>query len=169
MTSSWTLTIAAGVVALLGGLVALVNPLAASVATITLVGWAMLLVAILQGWATYRSATTGTRMRAGMIAVAAAFLGLSLLFGPFGDGSILRWLVGLLLLASGGAKIYAARSLAGTQNQPLVYGAGAVSVLMGLIVLFGLNLNFGIVLGIELLTSGLGLVLLGMHRRATRD
>ena len=31
--------------------------------------------------------------------------------------------------------------------------------------LFGLNLNFGILLGIELLASGLALVLLAMHRR----
>ena len=44
-------------------------------------------------------------------------------------------------------------------------GTGGVSALMGLVVLFGLNLNFGILLGIELLASGLALVLLAMHRR----
>lgn len=163
---SWLPMMAAGVVALLGGLVALVNPLAASIATVTLVGWALLIVAALQGWATYRSETIGARIRAGGIAVAAVFLGLSLLWGPFGDGALFRWLVGLLLLASGGAKTYAARSMGGAQNQPLVYGTGAVSALMGLVVLFGLNLNFGILLGIELLASGLGLLLLGMHRRS---
>jgi len=166
---SWLPMTAAGVVALTGGLVALVNPLAASIATITLVGWALLIVAALQGWATYRSETTHARIRAGGITLAAAFLGLSLLWGPFGEGALFTWIVGLLLLASGGAKIYAAHSMTGAQNQPLAYGTGAVSALMGLVVLFGLNLNFGVLLGIELLASGLGLVLFGMHRHSKQD
>ena len=164
--SSWLPMMAAGVVALLGGLVALANPVAASVATVTLVGWAFLIVAALQAWATHRSVTTGARLRAGGIAAASLFLGLSLLLGPFGDGSLFRWLVGLLLLVSAAAKINAARSLVGSRHQSLAYGTGAVSAAMGMFVLLGLNLNLGTLLGIELLASGLGLVLLGLHRRA---
>lgn len=163
---SWFPMMAAGIVALLGGLVALVNPTSAGVTTVTLAGWALLLVAALQGWAAYGAATTGARLRAGAIAVAGAFLGLSMLFGPFGSGRLMQILVGLLLLASGGAKVYAARPMAGAQNQMLVFGTGAVSAVMGIVVLLGLNLNFGVLLGIELLASGLGLVLLAMHRRS---
>lgn len=166
--TSWGAMMAAGVVALVGGLIALVNPASASVATVTLVGWALIVVAVLQGWAAWQSDTTGARLRAGGIAAAAAFLGLSLLAGPFGDGTMLRWLVGLLLIGSAAAKANAARAMTGAQNQPLVIGAAGVSALMGLVVLFGLNLNFGILLGIELLASGLGLVLLAMHRKGAR-
>ena len=162
---SWGAMMAAGVVALLGGLIALVNPASASVATVTLAGWALLVVAGLQAWAAWKSETNGARLRAAGIAAAAAFLGLSLLLGPFGNGTLLQWLVGLLLIASGAAKGYAARAMTGEQNRPLVFGTAGVSALMGLVVLFGLNLNFGILLGIELLASGLGLVLLAMHRR----
>ncbi|WP_202814411.1 DUF308 domain-containing protein [Falsirhodobacter sp. alg1] len=166
MMKSWVQMTAAGIVALVGGLFALVNPLAASMTTVTLVGWALVIVAVLQGWATYSSATMGLRIRAGVIALAAAFLGLSLLLGPFGDGTLFKWLVGLLLLGSGAAKLYAGFAMKGVQNQPLVYGAGAVSIVLGAVVLFGLNLNFGILLGIELLASGLGLVLLGLYRKS---
>lgn len=164
---SWFPMMAAGVVALLGGLFALVNPTSAGVTTVTLAGWALLIVAALQGWAAWRAETTGARLRSGAIALAAAFLGLSMLLGPFGSGRLMQILVGLLLLASGGAKIYAAMPMAGAQNQMLVFGAGAVSAAMGVVVLLGLNLNFGILLGIELLASGLGLVLLAMHRRSS--
>lgn len=162
---SWMPMMAAGLVALIGGLVALINPASAAVTTLTLVGWALLIVAVLQGWAAWKSATTGARVRAAGIAAAAAFLGLSLLLGPFGDGTLMRWLVGLLLLASGAAKANAGRGMGAEENRPLVFGTGAVSAVMGLVVLLGLNLNFGLLLGIELLASGLGLVLLAMHRR----
>lgn len=164
--SAWLPMMAAGIAALVGGLLALINPVSASVATVTLAGWALLIVAALQGWAAWRSPTTAARIRAGLIAAASLFLGLSLLIGPFGDGAMIRILTGLLLIASGGAKLWAARGMGRAQNMPLVVGAGAVSALMGLVVLFGLNLNLGVLLGIELLASGLALVLLAMHRRA---
>ncbi|KGJ06363.1 Uncharacterized membrane protein HdeD, DUF308 family [Paracoccus halophilus] len=163
--TSWFPMMAAGIAALTGGLLALINPVSASVTTVTLAGWALLIVAALQGWSAWRSPTTSARIRAGLIAAAALFLGLSLLLGPFGDGGAMRLLTGGLLIASGGAKLWAARSLKGTENMPLVLGAGAVSALMGLVVILGLNLDFGILLGIELLASGLALVLLAMHRR----
>lgn len=163
---SWTFMMTAGVVALLGGLLALLNPTGVGGMTVTLLGWTLIIVAVLQGWATYRSTTSKARLQAGGIAVAAAFLGFSLLFGPFGSGSLLRWLLGILLIASGAAKIFAGRAMVDTDNRLLVFGTGAVSAVMGLIVLFGLNLNFGTLLAVELLASGLGLVLLAMYRRA---
>lgn len=165
---SWLPMMAAGIVALMGGLIALINPTGASATTVTLVGWALIAVTALQGWATYRSKTTGARLRAGGIAAAAGFLGLSMLFGPFGDGTLLRWIVGLLLLASGAAKANAGRGLAGNDTRPLVFGAGAVSALLGTVVLLGLNPNLGLLLAVELLASGLALVLLALHRRRTQ-
>ncbi len=165
---SWIMMMAAGLAALLGGLAALINPTGASEVTTLVVGWVMVLVAVLQAIATYRAETMGARLRAGGIAAALAFLGASLLLGPFGEGTVLRWLVGGLLIISGGAKVNAGRLMHSTDNRPLVFGTGAVSVLLGLVVLLGLNLNFGLLLAVELLSSGLGLVLLAMdHRKKT--
>lgn len=162
---SWLPMMAAGVVALIGGLFALINPLSTAATTVTLAGWAFLLVAVFQGWAAWKSETTASRIRAGLIAAAALFLALSLLFGPFGNGVIMQVLVGALLIASGGAKLWASRALRDTDTMPLVLGAAAVSAVMGLVVIFGLNLNLGILLGVELLASGLSLVLLAMNRK----
>ena len=162
---AWLPMLMAGLAALAGGFLALINPVSASVATVTLAGWAFLIVAAVQGWGAWNAQDRTPRIRAGLIAAVSAFLGLSLLLGPFGDGSLIQILIGLLLIGSGGAKIWAGRAMKGAPNFPLVLGTGAVSALMGQVVLFGLNLNFGILLGIELLASGLALVLLAMHRR----
>ena len=86
-------------------------------------------------------------------------------YAPFGSGALMQMLIGLLLVASGAAKLWIGRSMKGAPNFPLVMGTGAVSAVIGLVVLLGLNLNFGILLGVELLSSGLALVLLAMHRR----
>lgn len=162
---SWLPMMIAGTVAVAGGLLALVNPTSAGVTTAALASWALVVAAALLGWSAWRAETTGARVRAGLIGAAALLLGLGLLLGPFGDGRLMRVLVGLLLIASAAAKLWAGGAMTGSENKPLMLGAGGASALLGLTSLLGLNLNFGILLGVELLASGLALILLAMHRR----
>lgn len=165
--SSWMSMIAGGVIAVIGGILAVINPLSAAATATTIAGAALIVVAALQGWAAYKAKTNGARIRSGGIAAISGALGLSLLFGPWGSGLVLQWIVALLLLASGAAKLYAGYAMH-DQNKPIVLGTGGVSAFLGLVVLFGLNLNFGTVIGVELLASGVGLVLLGMYRKQTQ-
>ena len=163
---AWLPMLMAGLAALAGGFLALINPVSASVATVTLAGWAFLIVAAVQGWGAWNAQDRTPRIRAGLIAAVSAFLGLSLLLGPFGDGRLMQILIGLLLIGSGAVKGWISRDLRHAQNFPLMLGTAVVSAIMGLVVLFGLNLNFGVLLGVELMASGLAMVLLAMHRRA---
>lgn len=163
---SWAPMMIAGLAALIGGLLALINPTGAAVTTLTLVSWALLVVAGLQGYAAYKSVENGAKIRAGAIAAVALILALVLFFGNPAESWLIRLFVALILIGSGAVKIYASRAMAGEQHAMLVVGCGGVSVVLGIVVLMGLNLNFGILLGIELLATGLGLVLLAMHRRA---
>ncbi|WBU63030.1 HdeD family acid-resistance protein [Paracoccus aerodenitrificans] len=165
--TSWLPMMAAGLAALIGGVLALINPVAAAVTTVRLVSWVMLIVALLQGWAAYRSDGKGAQIRAAAIAAAAFFLSMVIMFGNPAESGIIRILVGLCLVGSGAAKLYAARVMKGTDKFPLMAGTGVVSLILGLVVWFGLSLNFGSLLGLELLASGLGLVLLAMYRRKT--
>lgn len=156
-----------GGLALIGGIASLLNPLSASIAAATLAGWTLLIVGVLQGWATWTAqglrATTG----AGLSAAAALFMGILLLFGPFGDGTILQLVLGLLLLVSGAAKLWSARRLRGDSLIGAVLIAGAVSALLGVVVLTGIPTflagNLGIVLGLELLASGVALIVLTLR------
>lgn len=163
---SWAAMMAAGLAALIGGLLALINPTGASITTVSLVGWALLVVAGLQGWAAWKSEDMTGRIRSGVIAVGALILALILFFGNPGENWLIQLLISLILLASGAAKIYAARSMPGEENMPLVVGSGCVSALMGVVLMFGLNVNFGIILGVELLATGLALILIAMHRKS---
>lgn len=165
--TSWLPMMTAGIVAVAGGLLALANPTSAGVTTAALAGWALIVAAALLGWSAWRAETTGARIRAGLIGAAALPLGVSLLLGPFGDGSLTRVAIGLILIASAAAKLWAGGTMTGSENKPLMLGAGGASALLGLTALLGLNLNFGVLLGVELLASGLALILLAMHRRTS--
>lgn len=163
--TSWLPMMAAGLVAIIGGLFALINPTGASITTITLVGWVLLLAAALQTGAAWKSTSHGARIRAGAIAAASFLLALIIFFGNPGENVLIRTLAAFVLIASGGTKIYASRALSGDQNTPIIIGSGAVSIIMGLVLLFGLSQNFGIIISIELLTTGLTLIMLSLHRK----
>lgn len=158
-----------GVMSVIAGVLAVFNPLSASIAATTLTGWALVIVGVLQGYSAWQS--TGIRVRAGtgIGAAAALVMGLLLLFGSFAEGSLLRILLGLLLLVSGAAKLWFSRAL---RKDPLflgVAGAGAVSLLLGIVVLTGfpafLSGNLGRVLGLELIANGVALIVLSMRQR----
>src|SRR6056297_1271584 len=154
--------LAAGAVALIGGLAGLFNPAAAQVASTTIAGWALLIMGLLQGRAAWQAQGMRERAGAAVFAAAAVFLGLSLTIGPIGDGTVLRWVLGGLLLVSGAAKIWMGRGL---QPQPFflaVAGAGGVSIVLGSLVLAGLGLGLGVVMSLELVASGGALLLMAL-------
>ena len=150
----------AGLVALAGGVLGLVNPAAAQIASTTIAGWALLAVGLLQGRAAWKTGALRERAGAMLLAAAALFLGLSLLVGPFGDGTVLKWLLGGLLLVSGAAKLWIGRRCRVDPILWVVIAAGAVSVVLGGLVLAGSALQLGVILSLELLGSGAALVAL---------
>ena len=160
---NWMLWLLAGLVALVGGLLGLFNPNAAQMTSTTIAGWALLLMGLLQGRAAMKSSALNERAGAGVFALAGVFLGLSLLLGPFGDGTLLRWLLGGLLLVSGAAKLWIGRRC---QTDALfwgVVGAGALSLLLSVLVLAGAGLQLGTILSLELLGSGAALTIMALR------
>ena len=169
----WMILMGTGGIAVLGGLFALFNPASAVATTATITGLALLVVGALQAYSAYRSPSLQTRAGAGVLAVLAIFMGLTLTFGPFGDGSLVRLLLGLLLLGSGAAKVWSVRHLQRDQIFLPVLIAGAVSAVLGLIILTGfpgfLANALGIVLAIELLSVGAFMISLALRRKRTED
>lgn len=160
---NWIFWLLAGIVALIGGGLGLFNPNAAQVASTTLAGWALVIMAILQGRAAWTSSAFRERIGAGVFAAAGLFLGLSLLVGPFGDGTAMRWLLAGLLVASGLAKLWIGRRC---QRDPLfwgVVGAGGLSLVLGVLVLFGAGQQLGRILSFELLGSGISLIIMALR------
>jgi len=160
---NWLWWLLAGLIALAGGILGLVNPNAAQITSTTIAGWALVLMGFLQGRAAWKSSAFRERAGAGLFAAAGLFLGLSLLLGPFGDGTLLRWLLGGLLIVGGLAKLWIGRRY---RTDPLfwaVVAAGALSVLLGGLVLLGVALQLGVILSLELLGSGAALVVMALR------
>ncbi|HKL46494.1 MAG TPA: DUF308 domain-containing protein [Roseovarius sp.] len=160
---NWLWWLLAGLIALAGGILGLVNPNAAQITSTTIAGWALVLMGLLQGRAAWKSSAFRERAGAGLFAAAGLFLGLSLLLGPFGDGTLLRWLLGGLLIVGGLAKLWIGRRY---RTDPLfwaVVAAGALSVLLGGLVLLGVALQLGVILSLELLGSGAALVVMALR------
>lgn len=168
---NWFLWLVAGVLACVGGILALLNPLSAAVAATTLAGWALILMGGIQAYSAWKSEGFRPRLGAGLAAIVAFFMGVLLLLGPFGEGRFLQIALALLLIVSGVAKIWSARQIRGDRLFPAVLAAGAVSLLLGLAVLSGfpgvLATNLGVLLGLELLANGVTLVVLALSRRKT--
>ncbi len=167
----WLLWFLAGTVSFVGGLLALLNPMSASIAATTLAGWALLIVGGLQGYSAWKAQALRGTVGAALVSGSALFMGVIILWGPIGDGGIIRILLALLLIVSGGAILWSARQLRGDTLFPAVLVAGGIPVLLGLILLTGFPVfiadNLGIIIGIELLALGTALVALSLRRKKT--
>lgn len=156
-----------GVLSVIAGLLAVFNPLSASVAATTLTGWALVIVGALQGYSAWQSTGMRVRLGTGIGAAAALSMGLLLLFGSFAEGSFLRTLLGVLLLISGVAKLWFSRQLRQDPLFLVIIAAGVVSLLLGAAVLTGvpgfLARSLGVVLGLELMANGVALIVLSMR------
>jgi uncharacterized membrane protein HdeD (DUF308 family) len=160
---NWLWWLLAGLVALAGGVLGLINPNAAQITSTTIAGWALVLMGLLQGRAAWKSSAFRERAGAALFAAAGLFLGLSLLIGPIGDGALLRWLLGGLLIVGGLAKLWIGRRYQTDLLFWAVLVAGALSVVLGALVLLGVTLPLGVILSLELLGSGAALIVMALR------
>ena len=157
------LRLVAGGIALLGGLAGLFNPATAQVASTTIAGWALLIVGVLQARSAMQSETVKEKAGASLFAAAGCFLGLSLVFGPFGDGSLLTLILGGLLIVSGAAKLWIARGMTRDAFFVGLAATGGVSLVLGVLVLAGVAMPLGVIVSIELLVDGVALIILALR------
>lgn len=156
----------AGIVLIVGGILALLAPFAVSIAITVIVGISFLVGGLFNAWAAL-SFSEG-RFANGVFAVLGLFLGISFLVNPLGGLISLTVLVGLLFLLSGLVRLWLAWARRDEPAFWLLLVSGAVSVLLGGIILSdvgGATAFLGILLGIELLFAGIGLVTLSRMSR----
>lgn len=156
------LWIVIGALSILAGILALANPLAATLTAEQLAGWMFLFVGILQVFAVFQQDDWGGRIWAILIALAFIVLGVMLLGRPLEGILSLTLTVAALFLVTGIFRVVMAFSLRGTSAFWLVLVSGLLSVLLALMI-FG---NFpasavtilGILLAIELISNGIALI-----------
>lgn len=162
----------AGAVLLVGGVAALLNPLAATFTAEQIAGWFFLLSGGLQVFAGIRQRGMPGWWAAVSLGVLGLVVGLSLLLQPLAGIISLTLLVAVFFLMSGGAKIALSFTLRKHPSFWLMLLSGAVSVLLGGMIIAGLPASATMVLGtllaVDLLTSGVALVALGLALRTLK-
>lgn len=168
--TNWMKWLLLGVLSAVLGLAVLGNTVIATMAVTTLTGAALLICGGFQIAGGFTSAASaGSRIFGILLGVLLGVLGLNFLFDPLAGAVSLTMLVLLLLALSGILRIaFAWQMRAGALFWPMLL-SGALSILLAAYVLANFaaaSMTFlGIMLGIELLLNGVGLIIFALALR----
>ncbi|WP_298947175.1 HdeD family acid-resistance protein [uncultured Paracoccus sp.] len=153
-----------GVISILAGVLALANPMAATLAAEQIAGWGFLIVGVMEIFLAFRAEGWGARIWAILVGIAFVLLGIALLGNPLEGIVTLTVLAGILFMATGIFRVVMAFDLRGTSAFWLVLLSGLLAILLA-VMIFG---NFpasvvtllGVLLAIELISNGVSMIAL---------
>lgn len=160
------------VISLVGGIVALINPFAASVAAVFIAGWTFILFGALKIWVAFQDRGWGGFIWSLLLGALAVIVGISLLLDPVAGLISMTVLVGVLLIVIGGVKIMYAASLRPLSGWALALFSGALSILLGILIFadfqWAASSILGILLAVELISNGVFFLIVALGLREMR-
>lgn len=166
---SSVLMLAVGALSLLGGITALLNPLAATLTVELLTGYLFITIGVLMLLSIFADDSWGSRLLSLVLGVAILAIGVNLVSNPLQGVLRLTVVVALLMLFIGVLRIvFAFRMPTGGPKIMLIL-AGGISLALGAMILtsfpFSAAVVLGILLAIELVSNGISLIVLGLGAR----
>ncbi|MFS4438417.1 HdeD family acid-resistance protein [Paracoccaceae bacterium GXU_MW_L88] len=164
----WWIVLGLGILSIVTGIIALINPFAASLAATTIAAVGFLIVGGVSAWAAWGESwwTVAT----GILAV---LLGLAIMINPIAGMASLTLMVGFLIAMMGGVRIAAAFKMRPNDNWVIVLISGLVSLLLAAMILLNFPASaltiLGIFLGIDLMMNGMFLSVFGYALRPGDD
>ena len=150
--------VALAVVSLIGGVLALLNPFAATLAATLMAGWFFMLLGGLQVVQSFQVQGWGGFLWALLFGVLSLLVGVSLVFNPLAGMVSLTLLVAVLLLVTGAIKVFYAFSLRPVTGWGWVLVSGLLSIVLAVFIFTNFPYAAGTVLGIflavELISNG---------------
>lgn len=169
----WFWWMIVGVISLVGGVLALINPFAATVTAQQLVGWIALLAGITQAVAIFQADGWNGRLFALAMTALFLFLGWSILAHPLAAIVSLTLTIALLFLASGIFKALFSFALRGTGFFWTVLLSGLASAIFGFMVLSNFpqsaTIMLGVLLAVELISNGVSLIAFALFTKNNFD
>lgn len=155
---SWIWMAIFAVISLVGGVLALFNPFAATLAATLMAGWAFAVLGGLQVFQSFQVQGWGGFVWALLFGVLTLVVGISLIFNPLAGMVSLTLLVAVLFIAVGVVKIMYSFSLRPLSGWIWVLVSGIVSAVLGVMILadfpWSATAVLGILLGAELISNG---------------
>ncbi|MBL9073795.1 DUF308 domain-containing protein [Tabrizicola sp.] len=165
-----SLLIILGIVTVIAGFFAILNPVAGSIAVTLLTGWFFLLIGILQAVAVFRETDWSHRLWSLLLAILAILAGIGLLTDPLAGVISLTYLLAILFVVSGVFKIIASFAMEAGNWKWIVLLSGVLSLGLGILIFANFAqaalTTLGLLLGLQLISDGasmLGLAL-ASHR-----
>lgn len=164
--SHWILLTTLGVCSIIAGVLALLNPFPASLAVLQITAWAFLILGVLQAFVAYRAEKWSGKLWSLLLGIIAIVIGINLLGKPLAGLITLTLLLGSLFVVSGIFKSIVGWQLHKREYKAAVLMSGAISLIIGLIILSNFPVSaatsLGILLGIELISNGISAAALGL-------
>ena len=167
---NWFLWMIAGLISLFGGFFALANPLAATLTAELLAGWMFVAVGVMiivsafgdQGW--------GGRILSILIGLVILILGIDLIANPLAGVVSLTFVVAIGLIVMGVLRILLAFRSDFAQLRWVLILSGAISLLLGAMIMSNFPQSAALVLGVylavELISNGVSLIVLSLARKS---
>lgn len=158
LKTSWGWMAVFAVISLVGGVLALINPFAATLAATLMAGWVFAILGVLQLVQSFQVQGWGGFLWSLLFAVLTLLVGISLIFNPLAGMVSLTLLVALLFLVTGVVKVMYAFSLRPVAGWGWVLASGVLSLVLGVMILGNFPWSavsvLGILLGVELVSNG---------------
>jgi uncharacterized membrane protein HdeD (DUF308 family) len=155
---TWLLVTAALLV--LAGLAAIAVPLAASVATAIFIGWVLVFAGVVMGVHAYNERSEGRTMSRALTALLTLVVGVFLLVAPLTGTLTLTFALAVWFLAIGMTDLAAASVTRGARGAGVVAVNGALSLVLGILIIADLPSSAGWAIG---LLVGINLLLWGVR------
>lgn len=165
------LWIIVGILSIAAGVLALANPLVATLTAEQIAGWGFLFVGILGMFAVFQQTSWGGRIWVLLIGLMMLLVGINLLAKPLNGVLVLTLVVASLFLVTGIFRVVLSFSLRGTGAFWLVLLSGVISVALAIMIFTNfpaaLVLTLGTLLAVELISNGVSMIALSSVREAT--
>ena len=166
----WVLWLLIGIVSVVGGILALMNPFAASITVELFIGYMLIVIGTLIILSAFQDRGWGVRIWALLLGVLVAVVGINLVTNPLQGVLALTLVVAVLLGLLGIIRLVIAfNPLAASACWPLVF-SGVLSLALAAMIFANYPYSSAVVLGlflaVDLISNGVSLIVLGLARRS---